>query len=496
MHFQLNYKGYRAVTSWYRHINIFSYKKIFIPVFDKNHCFLIVFDNENSVLEIYDPYGFTEYKDFKKMKLIKENKSYLDNLSRNLIDKYFKPKYEKCFEGFVLNAEVILHLPPEIPTQINDFDCGIYLIQFAKHIVHGKPFTFESKHMLTFRHEIEMELQQGRFTSFRCVVENIKGEETKNKKNGGQQGIKTVRRFENRFAEDCWMNSTLQLILTGLDHAKDCSTHGSQLWEILMFMKNDDFETPLDPSPIKQLLVSKETERVLNNAGHCSQLFLTDETYQNESNLRIGQQDARDFFICIQENQDYWRDLFKKFSVTLDTYTECLKCHHRSIQSKQYEYLFLEYECPESGTKMNQFISNKLSNPEILPEWRDEDGCKDRAGGANYNKIYSIKESEFLIIVIKRLVNYGKGPTILRNSLPLGTDAEITDTQNESAIFRPIAVIFHIGGVQENTAFGHYKADVQNIDGNWFRTSDSDMPRRISERSVTDQGYIFLYKRM
>ena len=176
---EFNNKGYKAVTSWYRQINIFSYKKIFIPVFDKNHCFLMVIDNENSVLEIYDPYGFTEYKDFKKMKLIKENKSYLDNLSRNLIDKYFKPKYEKCFEGFVLNAEVILHLPPEIPTQINDFDCGIYLIQFAKHIVHGKPFTFESKHMLTFRHEIEIELQQERFTSFRCVVENIK-EETKN----------------------------------------------------------------------------------------------------------------------------------------------------------------------------------------------------------------------------------------------------------------------------------------------------------------------------
>ena len=59
-----------------------------------------------------------------------------------------------------------------------------------------------------------------------------------------------------------------------------------------------------------------------------------------------------------------------------------------------------------------------------------------------------------------------------------------------------LAVLFHIGDVDGHEAYGHYKADVLNQEGNWHRTSDDDLPRKISERSVSNQGYIFLYKRL
>ena len=100
-----------------------------------------------------------------------------------------------------------------------------------------------------------------------------------------------------------------------------------------------------------------------------------------------------------------------------------------------------------------------------------------------FNKVKDIEECDFLIIVIKRLVNFGEGPEILRNKLPLGGDTRITDANNQTGTYKPLAVLFHIG-------------EVLNLDGNWYRTSDEDVPRKISTRSVSDQGYIFLYKRI
>ena len=78
----------------------------------------------------------------------------------------------------------------------------------------------------------------------------------------------------------------------------------------------------------------------------------------------------------------------------------------------------------------------------------------------------------------------------------MGEEVQISDLQNKRAKFKPIAVIFHIGDVQDKEAYGHFKADVKNVDGNWYRTSDDMMPQKIKENDVSDQGYIFLYKKV
>ena len=94
------------------------------------------------------------------------------------------------------------------------------------------------------------------------------------------------------------------------------------------------------------------------------------------------------------------------------------------------------------------------------------------------------------------MVDIGNGPTILRNSVPLGQEARLSDLQNKSALFRPLAVIFHIGDVEGQETYGHYKADVHNLDGNWYRTSDQMMPQKIRESEVSDQGYIYLFQKV
>ena len=98
--------------------------------------------------------------------------------------------------------------------------------------------------------------------------------------------------------------------------------------------------------------------------------------------------------------------------------------------------------------------------------------------------------------MLRRLVDNGNGPTIIRNSVPLGLEARVSDLQNKSALFRPLAVIFHIGDVEGKETYGHYKADVRNLDGNWYRTSDQMKPQKIQESEVSDQGYIYLYQKI
>ena len=202
------------------------------------------------------------------------------------------------------------------------------------------------------------------------------------------------------------------------------------------------------------------------------------------------------FFVCIRENKEHWLDLYEKLSVTIDTFTECQMCKHKSTQVTSSKHIFLDFECPADGTKMNEFIEKKLNEPKIVTDWRDEDGCNIKGIGMHHNKIKSAEQTEFLIIIIQRLVNFGHGTQILRNKLALGGEATIFDSQNQRAVYKPVAVLFHIGDIDGREAFGHYKTDVLDLHGSWFRTSDDDIPRKISERNVSDQGYIYLYRKI
>ena len=141
-------------------------------------------------------------------------------------------------------------------------------------------------------------------------------------------------------------------------------------------------------------------------------------------------------------------------------------------------------------------MNERMKQPEIIREWCDEEGCGQQSEALNYSKIDNIDETEFIIIVLRRLVNFGNGPTILRNNVILDKEVQLTDLQNRNSTFKPLAVIFHIGNVQGQDAYGHYKADVRNLDGNWYRTSDDMMPQKIEDDEVSDQGYIFLYQKV
>ena len=178
------------------------------------------------------------------------------------------------------------------------------------------------------------------------------------------------------------------------------------------------------------------------------------------------------------------------------SFSQCRRCGHRSSQANFSEFIFLEFDCPGSGSKMSTFMNERMEKPEIIPEWRDEEGCGPQSEALNYSKINNIDETEFIIVVLRRLVDFGNGPMILRNNVLVDHEVWLSDIQNRSSKFRPLSVIFHIGDVQGKDTFGHYKADVRNLDGNWYRTSDETMPQMIKEAEISDQGYIYLYQKV
>ena len=85
---------------------------------------------------------------------------------------------------------------------------------------------------------------------------------------------------------------------------------------------------------------------------------------------------------------------------------------------------------------------------------------------------------------------------IVDRKVKVGGSMTISDINGCRAVFSPISIIYHTGQVTGNTTSGHYQADVlDEASHKWIRTSDDNHPMEISEAKLTDQGYIFLYKK-
>merc|ERR1712102_119188 len=111
--------------------------------------------------------------------------------------------------------------------------------------------------------------------------------------------------------ESCWLNSCMQLVLAAFDHSSEVATNGSHLWEPLLQCKMKDEGEIINPLEIRDLLLAKERDRILlKGVRPENRLFHYANTNStNESRLRslseasrIGQQDCKDFFLCIEQN--------------------------------------------------------------------------------------------------------------------------------------------------------------------------------------------------
>ena len=315
------------------------------------------------------------------------------------------------------------------------------------------------------------------------------------------------RTFRNQDAESCWMNSCLQLVLTALDHQNINEESGSQLWEHLICLIRRGNSSSLDPLPVRDTMINIEKQRILEeNIPPAKRLFGLDnaEIFQGRNLLldsvglnRLGQQDCKDFFICLSQNKHHWFDVYSLFMVQLVYFTSCTACKYVSrYEGSTSTSAFILLDCPNENISMATLLDNEFNKSETVYDWKDEDGCKKKGVGEKCIRIKDLEETHFLVVILKRLTKIDGKLKILKQKTPMGADVVLQDMKEKSSVFKPIAVIHHRGEVTGNTTRGHYMADVLNMSTNtWFRTSDDEAPKKIPQCHVTNQGYIFLYKK-
>ena len=74
----------------------------------------------------------------------------------------FQDRAECGKTQIVEKTSIIIKVPPQIPQQTNGFDCGVFLLMFAKYLLLGKEFSFSCKDMTYLREQIKEELLMDR----------------------------------------------------------------------------------------------------------------------------------------------------------------------------------------------------------------------------------------------------------------------------------------------------------------------------------------------
>ena len=346
-------KSFDHLNAKYKDEAIIKTKKLYIPIFENSHCSLIVWNEET--MQIFDPF-ITEAENMEESHIKQCN---------ILKTKYFINMY-KDHNKDMPNTGIEVLFPPKIPRQINPFDCGVFLLMLIKFQILQWNMDFHSDDMLRIRDMIKVELLAGVInrSKYEFIRTSLKKRKQTNSPNQLKKKPKTSeniqsgqRRFKNPDSESCWMNSCLQLILIGMDYQKDLIQNGSPLWEHLIWLHKKGCSESLNPIPIRDIIISKEKQRILEeNIAPINRLFdLGMEAIFPDRNLlidpqnskRIGQQDCKDFFICLSQNKHHWPDVFSLFKVGSISSTACTQCNYVSHQdentSQSIFFLFDKY---------------------------------------------------------------------------------------------------------------------------------------------------------
>ena len=148
-------KGYPGVQNHYRREKALSKEKILIPVCENSHWFLIVIDLKRLQLYCLDPFVTGSLQSL-----------YSQTLERlkHFRDNYLHPLYTSnsmSLPTFSLNV----CRPPTIPAQKDGYNCGVFLLAFAKSIFFQRAeFDFHSRDMDPFRIILAHELRTQQLT--------------------------------------------------------------------------------------------------------------------------------------------------------------------------------------------------------------------------------------------------------------------------------------------------------------------------------------------
>ena len=417
-------------------------------------------NNDTNELSIYDPF----IQGTPTSILAEQHMLWLEKLENEFLKPY---TIEKGKEDW-LSLHKKINLPPEIPEQLDSWNCGIFMIEFIRHLMNETDFLFSGQDLGQSRKRMIMELQNVRLEPFEIISQISSSQSCK------------VRVFVNRDKKTCWLISCLQLLMNALDYAADIK-FSSSLGKYLMKYKS---ETKINPMKVKELL-QKQLEQKPSTL--------------DIDNIMMEEQCVRDFFILLSGNGEVFHDIINAFQHTILQKITCPTCKQSSL--KQEKYLYMEENVPDNNSALKNYLEKLFNDPQIAEDYLCE--CGQRNNCEKKISLVTSKSSNFLLVILLRVnisyfdVNKQHQITInsYSNEVDVTHDIEIIDVEGKTVVYQPIGVIPHIGNVLGHKSSGHYICDLKLKNNTWVRTSDESKAIVLNIDNVTRHGYVILLKR-
>ena len=155
--------GHEDVKNYTRHIDIFSFKKILVPVYTPSHWSCIGIDLEEKRISYFDSlrrenqvwlfsYLFCKFS----------NKQCLQEFLTSLLS-YLDTEYKIKKDSDLNLRDWTLTHPKDIPVQSNSSDCGIFAIKYAQYFARGRSrgdqMNFKQEDMPYYRRRMVWEIK-------------------------------------------------------------------------------------------------------------------------------------------------------------------------------------------------------------------------------------------------------------------------------------------------------------------------------------------------
>ena len=254
--------------------------------------------------------------------------------------------------------------------------------------------------------------------------ENFEGTYSSKRKKQKTPEKRTIftRRFRNPDMATCWLNSCLQLILTAMDYDEFSQlAFNSELGEELLALETNSRTGALDPTNVKDIVVTAEDMRVAKRLSELSYQVINKDEVEEKAhlirNLHLdlsrGQQCVTDFFICLGENLVNWPDVYTQFSFNLIHSTVC-SCNHRN--SYETNQIYVEMPVPPNGSDLRNYVEEFFNGgSSILRDCRD--GCNTLSQKIQRTELHNSEEAKFLIVILSRGIETVDGYQLVDNKI-------------------------------------------------------------------------------
>ena len=207
------------------------------------------------------------------------------------------------------------------------------------------------------------------------------------------------RRFNNEDLATCWLNSCLQLILLCLDYSGQNIVFHSELGKELEYLKSIENGMALDPTNVKNILVTTEDTRIALRLSELSDDDDQEPILKSRLNLLRGQQCARDFFVCLKQNEENWSDVCSLLNFELTSSTTCGYC--KNISQSSDDFLFQEVPAPLDGSDLVLLLRNAFCDGTQVEYHCAQ--CHQHSMSINRVNITDMSQTQFITLLVKRV---------------------------------------------------------------------------------------------